>query len=490
MIDAHFFRTFYYREKRNTMAAGFNIFIVSAAALVFMTASFVYKDPVFNIFSFVLLFYSFYTLGKAWGVSAAVLCAGINIALIFKTGGWPVFSFALIAAGVIAAAVYLAREMENITAYESGQGIRMEELEKETYESNEKLKKLQSVININKNRIINYRLLNDVAQKLTSTLDKKEIAAVIHGAVKKMIGEKEVDFVLLVKEDGGGGIFRPVSEGPEDDNEGQGPIKLYRRDPFDEWLIKNKHTLVIKNIDNDFRFKILRKDWIKFKSIIAIPLLHNRDIIGILKFTSAGADTFDNEYARLLNYLGDVCATAVQNSILYQQTRELATRDGLTGLYTRKYFVERMDEEIRRSKQFDEPFSFLMLDIDHFKDCNDTYGHQFGDKVLKVLGEFLKDELRDVDIIGRYGGEEFAVMLPNTAVNGARFVAERLRQKFEDFMINIDENKAIKLTLSIGGVEFDGKSRLMKIIDQADKSLYYSKENGRNKVTFYEEIKG
>ncbi|HDT15588.1 MAG TPA: GGDEF domain-containing protein, partial [Firmicutes bacterium] len=226
------------------------------------------------------------------------------------------------------------------------------------------------------------------------------------------------------------------------------------------------------------------------KSMIALPLMQAKAVIGILKFYSNEPDTFDKEDARLLNYLGDVCTTAVQNAILYQKTKELAIRDGLTGLFMRRHFIGRMDDEIKRSKQLNEPFSFLLLDIDHFKDCNDTYGHQFGDRVLKVLGEFLKDNLRDVDIIGRYGGEEFAIMLPNTAMNGARFVAERLRQNFEKFLINVNENEGIKLTVSIGGVEFDGKSRIMRIIDQADKALYYSKEGGRNKVTFFEEIKG
>jgi diguanylate cyclase (GGDEF)-like protein len=130
-----------------------------------------------------------------------------------------------------------------------------------------------------------------------------------------------------------------------------------------------------------------------------------------------------------------------------------------------------------------------MIDIEHFKDCNDTHGHLFGDKVLRLLGEFLKENLRDVDIIGRYGGEEFAVLLPNTAMNGARFVADRLRQNFEKLVIKVNENEGIKLTLSAGGIEFDKKHKLMTIVNNADKALYYSKENGRNKVTFWEDIK-
>ncbi|HRU39603.1 MAG TPA: sensor domain-containing diguanylate cyclase, partial [Candidatus Goldiibacteriota bacterium] len=315
----------------------------------------------------------------------------------------------------------------------------------------------------------------------------KAILNIISEAVAEMIAKPGVNFSLLVYNDETG-MFVPAVEDSHQDIIVGGSVRIYKKDPFDEWIILNKFTLFIKDISDDFRFKNIKKEHFKFKSMVAIPLIEGKKVIGMLKFFSEQPGAFDKEDARLLNYLGDLCTTAVQNSILYQKTKDLAIRDGLTGLYARKYFMEQLDEEVRRSKETGTPLSFILIDIDHFKNCNDTYGHLFGDKVLRLLSEFLRENLRDVDIIGRYGGEEFAVILPNTARNGCRFVCERLRENFSKLIINVNENEGIKLTLSIGGVEMAKGFKLMEIINKADKALYYSKENGRNRVTFWEEI--
>lgn len=439
------------------------------------------------LFSVILIF-SFLIIGLEFGIGLAGLWILLNIlGIIFIKE----FSGILINISniilTISFSVFLSLFIIEIDTRKQNIEIKTIDIQRKVIEKKEEYEKIKAQIEGNKTRIKNYTLLNEVAQKLATTLEKEEINKIISNYISPLLNNKKVNFEFLIWNEESG-IYECMSEKADTIQTG-GTIKLYKKDSFDEWVEVNKHTLFIKNLDDDYRFKILPKDKKIFKSMVCIPLLAKQKIIGILKVYSEKVNFFDNDDARILNYLGDLCTTIVQNSLLYLKTKELAIKDGLTGLYMRRYFVEKLDEEIRRVKQLNSTFSFLMIDIDHFKECNDTYGHLFGDKVLRILGEFLKDNLRDVDIIGRYGGEEFAVILPNTNYNGATFVAERLRSNFEKLVIKVNENEGRKVTLSIGGVEYTYNMKLMEVINCADKALYHSKETGRNRVTFWEDIK-
>jgi diguanylate cyclase (GGDEF)-like protein len=389
--------------------------------------------------------------------------------------------------------------IENIETKEKIIEIKNLELEKRQQVANQEIKKIKSIIAGSKETIKKYKILNEIAQKLIFAFDFKSINEILRSAVLELGGNKPINYTLVFYDDE---IkrFRLITDEENETSKAKDDgtpktIKIYDKiDAFDEYVIKLKHSLLIENINKDFKFKNIVTD---FKSVLVIPLLGNKksedkknenEIIGILRFYSDIPDIIGKEDARLLNYLANLCTNAIQNTLLFQETQKLAIKDGLTGLYLRRYFIERLDEEIKRAKETNKDLSFLMMDIDHFKQCNDTYGHLFGDKVLKVLGEFLKTDLREVDVIGRYGGEEFAAILLNTNLNGARATAERLRREFSKLVISVNENEAVKLTLSIGGVYYIAKYKIMELIDLADKALYYSKQNGRNKVTFWEDI--
>ncbi|OIO80278.1 MAG: hypothetical protein COW11_06690 [Candidatus Omnitrophica bacterium CG12_big_fil_rev_8_21_14_0_65_43_15] len=175
-------------------------------------------------------------------------------------------------------------------------------------------------------------------------------------------------------------------------------------------------------------------------------------------------------------------ALELQKVKLYEMVQQLAILDGLTGMFVRRHLLERCQDELRRSIKHKLNLACLMVDIDFFKSCNDKYGHLVGDEVLKQISAIIKDNIREVDFAGRYGGEEFCIVLPDTSTAGAVHVAERLRAGVESHIFKAyDEN--IKVTVSIGASIFpDDASDLNQIIDCADQAMYKAKADGRNKV--------
>lgn len=171
-----------------------------------------------------------------------------------------------------------------------------------------------------------------------------------------------------------------------------------------------------------------------------------------------------------------------------KRLEKLLDRDYLTGLYNRRFFMERFLEEVAWSVRYKEPLSLMMLDIDYFKKVNDTYGHSCGDEILKQVADTLLSVLRTEDIIARYGGEEFIVLLPNTGIEGASTVAEKLRSMVQSIIFFCeDKNIKLNITVSIGVTTYYGDADLSPdmLIGQADGALYKAKEGGRNRVVVH-----
>lgn len=180
--------------------------------------------------------------------------------------------------------------------------------------------------------------------------------------------------------------------------------------------------------------------------------------------------------------LGHQFALAIRRVQLYQEIELIAITDSLTEVHTRRHTLERFHEELKRSKTRDMKTSFLMIDADYFKKFNDQYGHLAGDQILREIAVIIKDNIREIDIAGRYGGEEFCVVLPDTDKEGAQYVAERIRQATASTSIKAYDT-TIKATVSIGVATFpvDGTQK-EELIDKADWALYRAKKQGRNRV--------
>lgn len=184
-------------------------------------------------------------------------------------------------------------------------------------------------------------------------------------------------------------------------------------------------------------------------------------------------------------------ATTINRANVYAEILKHATLDALTGFYNRRQLEERIKQEVSNAKRQNAPLCGIMTDIDFFKSVNDTYGHAVGDLVLKTIAKVIRGQLREYDIAGRYGGEEFSILLPFTKIEEAKMVAERLRKTIESRVIDISkvnpdsEKKEISVTLSLGIYEMKSDDNDEDLLKKADKALYEAKNTGRNKVVIH-----
>lgn len=163
--------------------------------------------------------------------------------------------------------------------------------------------------------------------------------------------------------------------------------------------------------------------------------------------------------------------------------KKLAITDGLTKLYNSRYFYNQLELEVDRFRRYNHPLSLLLIDIDHFKQYNDAYGHIEGDKVLVKLGRVIQSCLRKMDTGYRYGGEEFTIILPETASDEAKIVAERIKSTLKKERFTPNSDKTVEITISIGLTEYSPTENTTSFVQRADKAMYISKKSGRNKIT-------
>jgi diguanylate cyclase (GGDEF)-like protein len=217
----------------------------------------------------------------------------------------------------------------------------------------------------------------------------------------------------------------------------------------------------------------------KKKSEFSIPLKIREKIIGVLDIESLRRDDFPKSVRNLLVALGAQIAVAIERSRLFEETKRLSTEDPLTGAINRRIVEDELTKHIEKAKLNDEEFAILFLDLDNFKEFNDKYGHQIGDEGLKSLVNTIKKSLQENDLLGRYGGDEFISILPNTDMQRAvRIAAQMLKSVRENELL-----KGLTLSIGIGVFPYDGKD-LVELVRYADNACYLAKEKGGNRVEF------
>ncbi len=220
--------------------------------------------------------------------------------------------------------------------------------------------------------------------------------------------------------------------------------------------------------------------WVK--SYIGVPLKVHGQVIGFISLFSGTVNFYSINDAERLKPFANQAAIALENARLYSETQLKADTDELTGLKNRRSFFEMGSREIERAIRFKHPLAALMIDLDNFKDINDNFGHPVGDRLLKELAEVFKSKLRNVDLIARYGGDEFIILLPENDIKAATDVADRMCHSIGKIRIETTQGKA-KITASIGVASLEkDMTTLSALVEHADRALYNAKKFGKNRI--------
>ena len=244
-------------------------------------------------------------------------------------------------------------------------------------------------------------------------------------------------------------------------------------------VFSDSQPMIVNNIREDNLF--IESDTSFVRSIACIPMVVYNDVIGVINVTNKkNGKEFTDQDIKMLKAVADQAAVAVNKAQLW----DMAVTDSLTGLYVRRYFMVKLQEEIHRAERYNKVVSVIMADLDGFKNINDTFGHDAGDRALEAISHLLKKNIRDVDAIARYGGEEFVILVPDADKDAAFGLAERLRD--EVAKVKLDNMSPITVSLGIATFPTDGTD-VEDLIRKADAAMYAAKRAGRNKSVIYDE---
>ncbi|MFC1853512.1 diguanylate cyclase [candidate division CSSED10-310 bacterium] len=348
----------------------------------------------------------------------------------------------------------------------------------------EKEKARQELENINIElalKINDLERLAEASKELSASIEYQQIVDTVLDSFTRAVAISHGSLYLFEQEKGAlilskaYGIVPDVKELPLS----KGEIQWIEARPKPLFL-----DTIEREIPNPETFEKWNSLWLTYDVAIALPLFIEGKPIGfVILGEKENNQPFTTGEINLLTTLSNQAAIAINNSRLYEQ----ATVDSLTKLFLRRYFQHRLQEEIWRVRRYGHSLSVVMMDIDHFKHFNDTYGHMKGDKVLQHVSLLVKNVSRDTDIPARFGGEEFIILLPETSLEGAQRIAERVRSTIEENLLSDQEHGVLKVTVSAGVAEFeqDDEPDGSTLIKKADDALYRAKNSGRNRICTY-----
>lgn len=335
-------------------------------------------------------------------------------------------------------------------------------------------------------------VLNSIYKAIASTLDLETLYETILNKSIELVGAEQGSLMILDKEamelavKATKGIDKAVLE----------DLRVRIGEGISGKVLERGTPLLVKDIERDIYKEEdpTRKNRPRYKtgSFVSIPLKVNTRTIGVLNISDKiTGEVFSEEDRDVLLSFAHYASVALERGEYYREAKELkevSITDPLTGLLNRRYFQERVFEEAERSKRHRQAFTLFMIDIDGFKNFNDSYGHIAGDQALRTVANALREGVRAIDVVARYGGEEFSVILPYTNKGDSIIIAERIRKGVEDTRFWGEKvPPGEKLTISLGIATYpDDSDSIEGIVERADRALYLAKARGKNMVVGYE----
>lgn len=322
--------------------------------------------------------------------------------------------------------------------------------------------------------------INTVSRQLMQSLDTDQVLALLNATILDTI-EADTYFIGMLKgEELQLDLFY-------DDGEFYNGLRVPLEGTLASWVINNQKPLFLPDLRDDVQLdgvkvRIIGKEKTSL-SWIGVPL-NTANITGVMALASYKPNAFDLADLELLSSLAQHVTLALDNTIRHAQVEEQARLDSLTGVYNHGYFLKRLAEQAKETTTAKTPLSLIMLDIDYFKQYNDTYGHLVGDQILNSLCSAIKQHIKQGDAVGRWGGEEFIISLPNATGEQATQVAKRISETMAGLRVEDREHRTVPVpTVSQGIGMFPSEAdEIYRLIDLADRRLYVAKERGRNQI--------
>jgi diguanylate cyclase (GGDEF)-like protein len=376
----------------------------------------------------------------------------------------------------------LTNSIKDLLKKYEGRTVTDKQTESESVDTFRIMEKLNQFMD---NRLFEMTLINEINQVAVNLTTLSEALSSLLVILDKTIDNHAVGFAIF-----------------SDEKEILLSIKLSQSIPqkmleiFQYQSLEDLAVTVNKDIsDYSIAVELLEENWISPEDVDAsdfdphliysIPIRAKNEIFGLLNVYHPRMGTVSLYQKQNLEKLAPYISTAIGTIFMHNKIKGLSVIDGLTELYNRRYVMELFKTEFNKTGRYDSHLSLVMIDIDNFKKINDTHGHLSGDLVLKTLSGIIKGSLRNVDLPGRYGGEEFILVLPETEKENAVTVAERIREKVQNHTFKTMSGEPLTLTISLGVSEMedlDNKTNELELIKIADARLYKAKRTGKNKV--------